>query len=75
MIRVDPTTTARAVIDLSGLHPVTALHSITKKEKQAVLDQNLVLCRNLRAEHLVKAGIKENRINKIIKEASDLVAQ
>jgi len=60
-------------IVLSGLHPITALQSITKKEKKELLTFDVVLCRNLNNELLYKAGIRENRINKILKEAKELV--
>lgn len=60
-------------IDLSGLHPITALQSITKKEKKALLQLDLVLCRNLNRDGLLRAGIRENRVNKILKEANELV--
>jgi len=60
-------------IVLSGLHPITALQSITKKEKKELLTFDVVLCRNLNNELLYKAGIRENRINKRLKEAKELV--
>ncbi|OQX78791.1 MAG: ATPase [Bacteroidetes bacterium 4484_249] len=60
-------------IDIAGLHPVTALSSITKKEKQALLEKDIVLCRNLKPENLIETGIKENRINKIMNEAAELI--
>ena len=61
-------------IDIAGLHPVTALYSIKKIEKQALLKKDIVLCRNLKNEHLLEIGIRENRINKILNEASELIA-
>jgi len=63
----------RERIDLSGLHPITALQTITKKEKQALLGLDVVLCRNLDRDSLLKIRIKEFRIRKILKEASELV--
>lgn len=63
----------RERIDRSGLHPITALQGLTKKEKQEVLNSNIVLCRNLTKDILKTIGIKEHRINKVIREAKELV--
>ena len=60
-------------IDIAGLHPVTALSSITKKEKQEVLNKDIVLCRNLKPEHLMAIGIREQRVKKILIEAEELI--
>lgn len=60
-------------IDLSGLHPITALQSLTKKEKQALLDLDLVLCRNLTRETLLKIGLTESRIRKVLLEVKELI--
>lgn len=60
-------------IDMSGLHPITALQSITKKEKQELLQLNLVLCRDLQQKNLLQIGINSNRVNKIMKEVRELV--
>jgi len=60
-------------IDQSGLHPITALSTLTKKEKQALLNLNLVLCKNLTREHLLTIGIKGNKIKKILQETHNLV--
>jgi hypothetical protein len=59
-------------IDLSGLHPITALQTLTKKEKHQLLEKNLVLCRDLRAEHLKDIGIKPVKLKKILEEAEEL---
>jgi len=61
-------------IDVSGLHPITVLNSLTKKEKQEILNKNIVLCRNLKTEHLIDIGFRENRIVKIMKEISSLLS-
>ena len=34
-------------IDAAGFHPITALGGLNKKEKQALLDKDIVLCRNI----------------------------
>lgn len=38
-------------IDVSGLHPVTSLTTLSAKEKQALLDKKIVLCRSLHQNH------------------------
>lgn len=63
----------KQLIDESGLHPVTALQSITKKEKQAILEQDVVLCRDLTHDIMIKAGVPERKINKTLREINDLV--
>ncbi len=62
------------MIDNSGLHPVTALQSITIKQKQEILKTGIVLCRNLTKEVLSNIGVNKRKINGILKEASDLSA-
>ncbi len=60
----------RERIDASGLHPITALHALTRKEKQLLLDQDLVLCRDINRSSLAKSGIAQSRHNRILKEAA-----
>ncbi len=64
----------RDLIDLSGFHPITTMHSITKKEKIKLLDHKIVLCRQLakNTEILIKIGIADRRIVRIIEEASTI---
>lgn len=64
-------------IDRTGLHPVTSLISLTKKEKQYLLEKGIVLCSELdqRRDILRQMGIKENQIKKIIREAGNLIAE
>lgn len=58
-------------IDRSGLHPLTCLTSLTKYEKQKLLDTGIVLCRELcENEYLLeKVGVKKPRAQKVLKEA------
>lgn len=61
-------------IDKSGLHPLTALTTLTKNEKTKLLDLGLVLCREI-YEHpqvLNKIGISKARHKNIIKDAKEL---
>lgn len=61
-------------IDIAGLHPITALNNITKKEKQEILNLDIVLCRDLKQEHLLQIGLKKQRFKKILTEALELIA-
>lgn len=58
-------------IDRSGLHPLTCLTTLTKKEKQLLLDQGLVLCKELlqRSEVLQTVGVSPTRSEKVREEA------
>jgi len=67
----------RQLIDASGFHPITTMQSITKKEKSYLLDNEIILCRQIiqQRDILTKMGIKENRISRIINEASQISSQ
>ncbi len=58
-------------IDRSGFHPVTSLHSLSKREKQIIMEEGVVLCRELveRPEVLEKAGVDSRKIAKVKAEA------
>ena len=62
----------RERIDISGLHPITALQSLTKREKQMLLEKDVVLCRDLDRSSLESAGIRRSGHEKILKEAEDI---
>jgi hypothetical protein len=64
-------------IDKTGLHPLTSLISLTKKEKQQLLEKEIVLCSQLNENQdvLREMGLNENQINKIIREAGNLIAE
>lgn len=61
-------------IDVSGLHPVTCLTTLSKQEKQKLLDRNKVLCMDIceQPDILNVIGIKDNRHHKIMSEAHEL---
>jgi len=61
-------------IDVSGLHPVTCLTTLTKFEKEKLLDKQVVLCKELchRPTLLEEIGIHKQRKKRILKEAHDL---
>lgn len=61
-------------IDSLGLYPITCLTSLTKIEKQRLLDMKIVLCSEiLQNEKLLAShGVKPSRINSVMKEAQKL---
>ena len=59
-------------IDKLGLHPITAIVSLLKKEKQKLLDMGVVLCKGLNTDILKSLGIDESRIPDIMKESTNL---
>jgi len=65
----------RQLIDESGFHPITTMRTITKKEKEALLEKEIILCRQvvIKTEILRDFGISERRIKKIIQEAKDII--
>jgi hypothetical protein len=67
----------RSMIDQSGLYPVTCLSSLTRREKETLLDKGIVLC-----QKLMKAGdwadmlhLSTERRRNIMQEAIDLCSQ
>ncbi len=61
-------------VDRLGLYPVTCLTSLTKVEKQRLLDKKIVLCKEIYNNEplLEAAGIKNSRIRTVMKEAKQL---
>ncbi|PHR48161.1 MAG: ATPase [Fluviicola sp.] len=61
-------------IDLSGLHPITSLTTLTKDEKQKLLSKENVLCMELcnQPELLKSIGVSQRRQKNILSEAHQL---
>jgi hypothetical protein len=61
-------------IDLSGLHPLTALTTLTKAEKTKLLDEGIVLCKELHESPVLleKIGIDKKRHKKILEDSEAL---
>lgn len=61
-------------IDKYGLYPITTLTSLTKREKELLLGNNIILTQELlsKAHRLKKLGFSTNKIQKIVKEAQKL---
>lgn len=57
------------------LLPITLLSSLSKREKQAILSDGLVLCRDIssKKEIFLKHGFEENHIQRINNEAQRLI--
>lgn len=66
----------RERIDRSGLHPVTSVTSLSRAEKQALLDMDVVLCSDLiNAPRLLnKIGVSKRRSDRILGEVHQLCA-
>jgi len=64
----------REMIDHAGLYPVTCLTTLTRREKEALLNQGIVLCQNLtrlgRWSDILH--ISADRRNKVMQEAQEL---
>lgn len=62
-------------IDQAGYHPVTSLNSITKRIKQKLMAENVILCREVESnQHILQQlGLKQNVINKVVKEAKEIM--
>ncbi len=63
----------RDMIDTAGLHPITSLQYLTKKEKQILIEKGIVLCREITKNALIMAYVKPNKIKKVLQEARELV--
>ena len=58
----------------AGLHPVTSLPSLSRADKRRLLENNIVLCRNIReqASSLEGLGILAKKIPELLRDASTL---
>ena len=61
-------------IDKSGLHPLTALTTLTKAEKTKLLDEGIVLCKELHESPklLEKIEIDKKRHKKVLEDSREL---
>lgn len=62
------------MIEQSGLFPITALTNLTRKQKQMLLEKEIVLCRQLlqNPEALQPMGLKAKKQEAIMEEAREL---
>tara|TARA_R110002072_G_scaffold175495_9_gene331299 strand:- start:307 stop:1146 length:840 start_codon:yes stop_codon:yes gene_type:complete len=61
-------------IDKSGLHPLTALTTLTKTEKTKLLDSGIVLCKELHEKPtlLTQIGVVKSRHKNILEDSREL---
>ena len=61
-------------IDVSGLHPVTSLTTLTKSEKRKVLDRKVVLCKDLHQSPFLldEIGIRPPQKQRVLDECRGL---
>lgn len=61
------------MIEAGGVHPLTALTTLTTGEKRRLLDKRIVLCRHIQTPHLLQEyGVKHDHIPKVLEEARQL---
>lgn len=58
------------LIDQSGLHPITALTSLSKKQKRAFIQEGFVLCKDAEKHTMLlkKFGFSDHKIQQLIAE-------
>ena len=63
-------------VDRSGLYPITCLTSLTRSEKQWLLDKGYILVKEIynNQQLLLKAGIKDTRIKAVTDEGTKLLS-
>jgi hypothetical protein len=61
-------------IDQSGLHPLTALTTLTRAEKTKLLDKGIVLCKELheRPNILEQIGVPKSRHKNVLEDSREL---
>ena len=58
------------LIEEAGVHPLTCLTTLTDGEKRRLLEQKIVLCKQIQVPHILQEyGIKPDHIPKVIEEA------
>lgn len=64
-------------IDAAGLYPVTALTTLSRREKMALLEKRIVLCSELkdRTRELAEAGVDGAQATAVLEEADSLCAR
>lgn len=64
----------KEIVEASGLFPITVLTSLTRKQKEILLQNNVVLCRQLleKPEAFGRLGLSHKIQEKVLAEAKDL---
>lgn len=62
------------LIDSTKIYPITALTALSRREKQTLLEERIVLCNNItdRGDALARAGIKGKHADTVFAEAAGL---
>jgi hypothetical protein len=62
------------IIDKLGLYPITCLTTLTKIEKQLLLDRKIVLCKEIcdNEQYLIQASVLPTRIKSVLEESHQL---
>ncbi|MCK4264969.1 restriction endonuclease [Candidatus Babeliales bacterium] len=62
------------LIDTLGIHPITCLAVITKKEAKKLIEQGIVTCRDIanKLKTLKAIGFKQKKIDQIVEEAKSI---
>ncbi len=62
------------IIEKFGLHPITALTTLSRRQKRTFLKNDFVLCRDAQKQTglLKKLGFTPHKIKQLIKEATDI---
>jgi len=63
-------------IDKAGLFPITVLKTLTQKETESLLNQGVVLCRQITANQDLLSDLKmsDTRVKKLMKELNALIS-
>lgn len=62
-----------AMIEEAGVHPVTALTTLSDGEKRRLLDKKIVLCKSISTAHILEEyGVAPQKIASVIDEANRL---
>lgn len=62
-------------IEISGLYPITCLNSLTKNEKQRLLKEEIVLCKELLVQPNRLQLIDQRKHRKILEECQELLTE
>ncbi len=60
------------IIEKSGLHPLTCLTTLSAAQKKALLDKDIILCREVHARILEDIGVDKRARNRIVNEISSV---
>lgn len=62
----------KELVDKAGLYPVTCLTTLTRQEKQSLLERRIVLCKSLDEHLLEQIGVSPARRASVLEEAFQL---